>query len=246
MPEMRNIVGYVVAGLVATAFSGASARADEQRPVLELANKSEFSERFAGNAQVSGQFLSGLAYQSDAGQLDLKQVRLSYTRPSAEIPASVCVRVTSDDGRYWASNMYRSTGTFHAAPAVPIPTQYGEQLQAYRPSGLLMLATFSESCNETVGKTYVPGLLGEKSGDRLVAYVNVSQSKVSASLTDGQDTVLEQVTCRKPADGAKVTFSHLCNVSLAKLTYKGRYTLIVGVRGLTGKPAEQKYAVHIE
>ncbi len=246
MLKTGKIARFVAACLTAAILSGEPARAGEQGAVLELANKPEFTERFAGNAQVSGQFLSGLAYRSDLGQLDLSQVRLSYTRDAKEPPSSVCVRVTSADGRYWASNMYRSAGAFNAPPAVPIPTAYGEQLQAYTPSGLLMLATFSETCNDTAGKTYVPGLFGAEKGAELVAYVNVSQSKVSATLTDRDGTDLEKVTCRKPDDGAKVTFSHLCNIALTKITYKGSYRLRVEVKGLTRTSTGQDYAVHLE
>ncbi len=246
MLETGKIAKYFTVCLTVATIIGGPARAGEEGAVLELANKPEFTERFAGNAQVSGQFLSGLAYRSDLGQLDLNQVRLSYTRDTKEPPSSVCVRVTSADGRYWASNMYRSAGEFNGPPAVPIPTAYGEQLQAYTPASLLMLATFSETCNDTAGKTYVPGLFGEKKGTELVAYVNVSQSKVSATLTDRDGTILEKVTCRKPADGAKVTFSHLCNIALSKVTYKGNYRLLVEVRGLTGTSSGQEYAVHLE
>ncbi|WP_395517832.1 hypothetical protein [Pseudorhizobium flavum] len=225
---------------------GGPAFTDELGPTLELASEPGFTERFAGNAQVSGQFLSGLAYQSGTDQVDLNQLRLSFTRPSEDVRGRVCVRLTSDDGRYWASNLYRSSGTFTSSPAVPIPTRYGEEIKSYGPSSLLMLATFSETCNETTGKVFVPGFIGSRAATAdLVAYVNVSQSKVSAALTDESGLVLEKVTCRKPAGGSKVTFSHLCNIPVSG-AFSGSYKLIVGVKGLTGKLTEQEYAIHLE
>ncbi|SOC45324.1 hypothetical protein SAMN05892877_1152 [Rhizobium subbaraonis] len=69
--------------------------------------------------------------------------------------------------------------------------------------------------------------------------------KVSASLVDEAGAVVEKVSCRKPDDGAKVTFSHLCRFSPPKLV-RGTYKLIVGVKGLTGQTTEQDYAVHLE
>lgn len=224
-----------------------NASAQQNDGALELANEPGFTERFAGNTQVSGQFLSGLAYVTSLDKLDLSQLRLSYSRPSDATPATVCVRITSDDGRYWASNLYRAKGSFNSAPAVPIPTSYEEQLKAYDASSLLVLATFSDDCNEASGKTYVPGLLGEKkTGSELVAYVNVSQSRVSATLSDADGNTLQKVTCKKPDGGAKVTFSHLCRIPTNEISRQGDYNLAIGVRGLTGKATEQEYAVHLE
>ncbi|MHA6687647.1 hypothetical protein [Mesorhizobium sp. A556] len=224
-----------------------SASAQQDDVMLELANQPEFTERFAGNTQVNGQFLSGLAYASSLNKLDLKQLRLSYSHPLDATANSVCVRITSDDGRYWASNLYRAKGSFNIAPRVPIPTSYEEQLKAYDASSLLVLAMFSENCNEASGKTYVPGMLGDKKEDaELIASVNVSQSKVSATLSDADGNIVQKVKCKKPDGGAKVTFSHLCRIPANAITKQGDYKLAIGVRGLTGMATEQEYAVHLE
>lgn len=229
------------------ALSATSASAQQDDAALELANEPGFTERFAGNTQVSGQFLSGLAYASSLTEMDLSQLRLSYSRSSDVTPSLVCVRITSDDGRYWASNLYRAKGSFNSAPRVPIPTLYEEQLKAYDASSLLVLATFSDNCNEGSGKTYVPGLLGDNNkGSELVAYVNVSQSKVSATLSDSDGNVVQKVKCKKPESGSKVTFSHLCRIPANAISKQGDYKLAIGVRGLTGKATEQEYAVHLE
>lgn len=224
----------------------ASGAAAESPPMLELANSPGFTERFAGNTQVSGQFLSGLAY-STAAELDLKDLRLAFSRTGQEDPALVCVRLATDDGRYWASNLYRAKNSFDTPPSVPVLTSYEDQLREYGAGGLLVLATLSDDCRETSGKTYVPGLLGPRTQERsLVAYVNVSQSRVSASLEDGDGTVVQKTSCKKPAEGTKVTYSHLCQFPVTDLAKAGTYKLKVSVKGLTGKATEQEYAVHLE
>lgn len=236
---------YILAFGVLTLLS-ANSSAQQNDGVLELANEPGFTERFSGNTQVSGQFLSGLVYATELSKLDLAEFRLSYSRSSDSTPELVCVRVTSDDGRYWASNLYRAKGSFNSAPVVPIPTSYDEQLKAYDASSLLVLATFSDNCNETTGKTYVPGLLGKKNNNSaLIAYVNVSQSKVIATLSDTEGTVVQKVNCKKPSGGLKATFSHLCQIPTGEIS-KGDYNLAIGVRGLTGKTTEQDYVVHLE
>lgn len=223
--------------------SGAGA---ESPPMLELANSPGFTERFAGNTQVSGQFLSGLAYSTVAA-LNLKDLRLAFSRAGGDDPDLICVRLATDDGRYWASNLYRAKDSFDTPPSVPVPTSYEDQLREYGADGLLVLATLSDDCRETSGKTYVPGLLGPGTHQgSLVAYVNVSQSRVSASLEDGDGTVLQKTSCKKPAEGTKVTYSHLCQFPVTDLAKAGTYKLKVSVKGLTGKATEQEYAVHLE
>lgn len=224
----------------------ASGAAAESPPMLELANSPGFTERFAGNTQVSGQFLAGLAY-STAAALDLKDFRLAFSRTGEEDPALICVRLATDDGRYWASNLYRAKDSFDTPPSVPVPTSYEDQLQEYGAGGLLVLATLSDDCRDTSGKTYVPGLLGPRTDEgALLAYVNVSQSRVSASLEDGDGKILQKASCKKPAEGAKVTYSHLCQFPVTDLAKAGTYKLKVSVKGLTGKATEQEYAVRLE
>ncbi|MBY5835193.1 hypothetical protein J3P71_28045 (plasmid) [Rhizobium leguminosarum] len=246
----KKLINY---GLSLTVFCAVvaseafTAAAEDQAAVLELANDPGFTERYAGNTQVSGQFLSGLAYSTGSTQLKLDDLRLSYSRRSDEAPKLVCVRVTTDDGRYWASNMYRANTTFSSPPKIPVPTKYGEQLNAYGPQNLLMLATFSRDCSDTAGKIYVPGLAGAKTANsELVAYVNVSQSKVTATLLKGDGRVVQKVNCKKPADGPKVTYSHVCPIPLPDTAASDGYKLLVGVRGLTGTTTEQEYALHLE
>ena len=89
---------------------------------------------------------AGFAYSTAPGKLDLDQFRLSYTGGDQDAPHLVCIRLTSDDGRYWAANLYRSAGNITAPPSVPVPTSYNEQLKSYGVDGLLVLATFSEDC----------------------------------------------------------------------------------------------------
>src|SRR5690606_17573254 len=98
MRKLFSCVAFAAAVLVV----GNSALAQDKGPTLELANEPGVTERFAGDAEVSGQFLSGLAYQSGIGHVGLERLRLSYTAPSAEVPELVGVRVASDDARYWA------------------------------------------------------------------------------------------------------------------------------------------------
>jgi len=217
--------------------------------VLELANDPGFTERYAGNTQVNGQFLSGLAIAGGASTHAFTDLKLALTGLSSSyvMPATVCVRVTTDDGRYWAANMYRATERFASPPKVPVPTRYAEQLNIYGSDNLLLLATLADNCNEASGKVYVPAIIGTAGKPAaLLAYVNISQGRVLADLRGDNEKVLEKGSCKKPADGPRVTYSHICQISLSDSTRGQTLQLVIGVKGLTGQTAEQRYAVHVE
>lgn len=214
-----------------------------QEPSLELANPNDFTERFSGNTKVSGQFLTGLAFDSGPGTLDLSSVRLIYP---AEASGMVCVRLTTDDGRYWAANLYTAAENYQSPPIIPLPTSYDSQLREYGVDGLLLLASQSDNCAETTGKLLMPAIFGARHPEApLLAFVNVSQGRPSAWLElDGER--LGEGKCERPGDGAKVTYSHLCRLSVPVGLRRGAYELKVAVKGLTGKSVEQAYAINLE
>ncbi len=211
---------------------------------LELADPSGFNERFAGNTKVSGQFLTGLALDGGEQTLNLSQVRLIYP---ADDTGMVCVRLTTEDGRYWAANLYNAAGAFSAPPVIPLPTSYDEQLADYGVDGLLLLAAQSDDCAETSGKLLMPALFGERQpGAPLVAFINVSQGRPSAWLENDGGPVGENGICEKPEGGSKVTYSHICKLALPEMLDHGTYQLKVAVKGLTGQSVEQSYAINLD
>lgn len=221
--------------------------ATDSAPVLELANAPGFTERYAGNTQVNGQFLSGLSYVGGRPAGAFKDLKLAFLRQSETAPYMLCVRLTSDDGRYWAANMYRATGLFDVPPMVPIPTKYQEQLDLYGANSLLMLATVATDCSETAQKVYVPGIIGDSDDAQLLlAHVNVSQSKVLVRLEAEDQSLIQAGRCKKPADGPRVTYSHICEVTVPVAARGKQVKLVIGVKGLTGQATEQRYAIHVE
>ena len=221
--------------------------AEVEDPVLELANRPGFNERYAGTTQVNGQFLSGLSYSAAVTHGALADLRLALLRKRETDPVMVCVRVTTDDGRYWAANMYRAASGFSVPPKVPVPTRYGQQLDTYGSDSLLLLATLADDCNDAASKVYVPAIVGTRQeSSALQAYVNVSQSRVVAALEEQDNVVVEQGRCKKPAGGPRVTYSHICEIPVND-AMKGRtLQLVIGVKGLTGTATSQRYLVHVE
>lgn len=238
-----SLIQYLSALLMLTGPT--TSRAEE--PALELANVPDFNERYAGNTQVNGQFLSGLSYATTAtkGAFGDLKLGLSHTENGPEL--TVCVRVTTDDGRYWAANMYRAATAFSVPPKVPVPTRYAEQLGVYGPDSLLPLATLAEDCNEAARKVYIPAIIGARQENAaLLAYVNVSQSRVVAEVQGPDAVVLGAGKCKKPAGGPRVTYSHVCEIPVTE-AMKGRtLELVIGVKGMTGGTTKQSYSVHVE
>lgn len=214
-----------------------------QQPTLELANPADFTERFSGNTQVNGQFLTGLAFDSAANELDLSAVRLIYP---AETSGMVCVRLTTDDGRYWAANLYTAVDGYKSPPVIPLPTSYDAQLRAYGADGLLLLASQSDDCAETSGKLLMPAVFGTRDPEApLMAFVNVSQGRPSAWLELAGNRLGDGI-CERPEGGAKVTYSHFCRLDIPADLQPGAYELKIAVKGLTGKSVEQSYAINLE
>lgn len=231
-------------GLLVTSLMGLSVIAGSaQEPRLELANPEGFTERFSGNTKVSGQFLTGLAFDSGQAALDLSAVRLIYP---ADAAGMVCVRLTTDDGRYWAANLYTAAENYEAPPVIPLPTSYDAQLSEYGPDGLLLLASQADDCAETSGKLLMPAIFGTRAPDApLLAFVNVSQGRPTAWL-ESAGQLLGDGVCERPDGGGKVTYSHICRIIVPTGLSRGAYELKVAVKGLTGKSVEQTYAINLE
>lgn len=238
---------WTVSCLSAFLMFAPSAFSQSEEPVLELANVPDFNERYAGNTQVNGQFLSGLSYAATATKGALGDLKLGLVRGGDQPSATVCIRVTTDDGRYWAANMYRAKNPSSAPPKIPVPTRYAEQLGVYGADSLLLLATLAEDCNEAASKVYVPAIIGSRQEKTsLLAYVNVSQSRVVAGLEDEGKKVLAEGKCRKPAGGPRVTYSHVCEIPVPDTMKGATLDLVIGVKGMTGSTTNQRYSVHVE
>lgn len=231
--------------LAAPALAAALAVPVNAQSSLELVAPEGFVERFSGNAQVSGQFLTGLAFINPEDDFDLSRIRVVY--PDAEADGRLCVRLTSDDGRYWAANLYRSAEDTQGYPSVPLPTAYSDHLVQYGLQGLLFMVSKSADCQSTSGQTLLPAVLGAPDSDaELTAFVNVSQGRVASWLVDAQGTASERVMCEQPAQGAKVTYSHQCTLPVALGENQSSQQLVVSVRSLTGATSEQTYAVYLD
>lgn len=236
---LNMLRAIILSGLIG--LGSAPVMAEEAR--LELVDPDGFTERFSGNTKVSGQFLTGLAFDSGAASLDLSTVRLIYP---ADASGMVCVRLTTDDGRYWAANLYAASQSYDTPPVIALPTSYDAQLREYGVDGLLLLASQADDCAETDGKLLMPAIFGTRDpGAPLLAFVNVSQGRPSAWLERDGARVGEGV-CERPEGGAKVTYSHFCRLSMPADLLHATYELKVAVKGLTGKSVEQTYAINLE
>ncbi len=247
MRGMTTTFLATVSKALALALFPASVLADPaQRPSMQLADPSGFQERFSGATPVSGQMLSGLAYESTEGALDLDAVGLGY--PYSDGAETICVRMTTDDGRYWAINLYAaSQPPSGSPPLLTVPTNYGNQLSQYSNDGLLLLASRSSDCADLVEHPLIPGLIGARApGGGLLAYVNVSQGRVQAWLEHEGARVSEPASCSSPSDGTKVTYSHVCNLDISGSGTGEHYDLVVSVRSMTGSTLSQRYGVYVE
>jgi hypothetical protein len=208
---------------------------------IRLVDPSQFSEKFSGNTQVSGQLLSGLSYGSSDAVLDPSSIYL------AGASGRVCVRLTTEDGRYWASNLFEKAGPSPQTLRLAFPTAYAAQLRSYRASEMMVLAARSDDCSAFDGQALLPGIVGDLSdATGLMAYVNASQGRIQAQLQRDGEAITTAVRCEMPADGARVTYSAVCNLPLPSELTAGEYDLSISVRSLTGGGISENYRVFLD
>lgn len=208
---------------------------------MKLVDPGSFSEKFSGNTQVSGQLLSGLSYETADNTLDPSAIGV------ASADGRICVRLTTEDGRYWASNLFESPNGTAGPSFLSFPTAYIAQLKTYPSTGLMVLAARSDDCVNVADKLLVPGIVGGlQDGASLLAYVNVSQGRTTAWLEQNGEPATQIAECHMPLNGARVTYSAICNIVNDQDLLAGEYSLHIAVRSLTGGRIEESYRIVVE
>lgn len=227
-------LGRRLAIAVALLSASGVSRADT---VLSLAGD-KLSERYAENAQVSGNQLVGLMYVSPSEQFQIGAMRVAIPPTS---PKQLCLAVTTRDGRYLAINPYKVGQNASGTMAQPeFETEYQDELASYQSSDVAIAAALADDCTSIGDRTYVVATLAGQSG-QIIVKANTLGLKTKAVLTDESgNKELVEATCTPPAAGPLITYDSECVLDVPTPS-PARAKLILIRRKATGGLSSEPY-----
>lgn len=210
--QARMASWLLVAALLIPAGSAAA------QPRLEP-TATPFAERLTDRVPVSGRTLVGLlsvltGEPPDGAGLVTKNMAVpAFITTEA---TSICVRATTQDGRYSAQNSFMASGPVTGTGRVDLdwPTAYQDALSGF-PLREVAAVARKGSCDEHAD--LIPVMLGEGNVlGTLQALVNTRGAAVTAVLRDIEAArTLRRVSCTRVTGAARVAFDARCVLGTA-------------------------------
>lgn len=251
---MRAVFGYSVALLVGLVPCVSSAQEVSPVAVVVLPSSSDrMAETYDNTGPVAGSPLVGLRLGTVAGKLEVDEIFVAQPSDGERI---ICVRSTTQDGRYSAQNLYEVQTGSSLRPAVrlsPVTQAYGEQLAAYEWNQFAVRAFVARQgkCSPA-NAVHLPRTTGERDGDgNLVVSLNARSRSATASLFarspgNGEKDV-EQIAaaaCGSIEDTARIAFDTECVLQIPDVAMGKTVWLRVNFDdGFTVEPRD--YAIYL-
>jgi hypothetical protein len=179
-----------------------------------------FTDSLTGDVPVSARPIEGIHYASNPD--GWKALWLPFT----ESGSSICVVVTSDDGRYTANAVYRFTSS-NRDTQLSFPTNYAAALQKYGIDRVALLAYYAADCSpKNFQPSYIP-IAWHSPADRsqILVFVNGTDT-TSVSLYDADTQISTECSLRARTNpvvsNTSVSFDRVCQ--LTKANNKKRWT----------------------
>ena len=205
-----------------------------------------FEETLGGRTKVSGRVLVGLRIGSSPARFKADHVRV--TLPSVDEVKSLCVRMTSGDGRYWALNPYTAQPPLPPMPRLDIRSRYRDELGGYDGEDIIIRVVDTEECHEdAVGLIHPVAYIAAdeltSGGRQLHAYVNTGSARAALELFDESGESVSSTKCEKPKSRAAVSYTRFCTLELPFPIARGEYQLVITARALTGASTKHRFAI---
>ena len=157
----RQVARYAIP-LVLVMWAAGAAEGRAQSGLVRLAEPSVFRESFVTNPRVSGRLIVGLHLGRSADPYRSDGLSVAGLRDQSV--QQICVRVTTQDARYWALNRYIAMRT-PGLGRLEAPTRFAKELAAYNASQVAVRIIAANDCNEDSDGPLVPAVLpGTKPG----------------------------------------------------------------------------------
>ena len=213
-----RIPGLLLATIAAITPASAGSDLPTATPVL----LDDFVETFDDTSAVSGSALVGLSIGSFASAVDVSDVRIIAPSPST---AALCVRVTTLDGRFSASNLYVvPSGATDAMRLSTVTRRFEREVAGYRPRDLAIRAYVSGDVCSPRNALHLPQMQPDGGTTQLVVQVNSSTRRTTARLT-GPDGDILSAACVMPETSALIAFDKICYIDRPLGASAGTYTL---------------------
>jgi hypothetical protein len=220
--------------------------AASEKDILQLAGGSEtdYVDFYLQNPKVSGNLLVGVhwARADDTGKslasFDPKNVRLVL--PAGLQARSICVDITSKDGRYTAENLYAVPPNAARQPRLDARTKYEPELGHYDIDSIAVMIRAVPTCDAAEFGRLIPAVLVPRGADisaaistvpALVVYVNADPDRVTLTLNpaDASGGKLD-AKCESAAKGVSISYSTACTFRPATRLVGGQYKLHLEIK----------------
>jgi hypothetical protein len=231
-----------------------SAHAESLSAILRLPGPSAFYEAFLDQPPPSwrspglivGATIVGLRFDEPTGRFNpaILRVRLGETTPRSE--GTLCLRVISRDGRYFARSQYNVVSGTTPTPLVEYPTLRAKILADYSDRDVAVSAFKSANCNDQNSIEFLAAQLTPSvSAKQLFVQIRAGEARVRAQLTRDNAPVTQLVLCNLLADGPTVGFSSECSIKLPDGLKSGNYELWLGETTSSGEIEFKSYSVFL-
>lgn len=215
---MRTTVLYLVAAICFAPAVDAAETALLTAVPIDLDN---FQETYDNTPAVSGLTLVGLSVGAFPETMNIGDVRV-VPPPSG---TSFCVRVTTRDGKFSASNPYVvPPGPAGSIRLSVVTRKFSKSVAGYSPETLAIRAYVADHNCSPQSALHLPQLQPGGDATRLAVLVNSSTRRTIAKLS-GPSGVSTSIECKAPADAALIAFDKLCLVERSAAETAGIYEL---------------------
>lgn len=184
----------------------------------------KYVETFVQDPRVSGSLLVGLAWGLPEGSPEAKTVA-KFDAEQVGIflfpilrGRKACVEVSSQDGRYFAQNLYELPD-MQGPEDFDASTHYREQLNHYSVSEMAVSIRLVNDCNSAEQGSLVPARMNNGpvnasdangGGRPLLAYFNADSQRLTVSLQRKGAAEPIRGNCRTEESAVKISFSSAC------------------------------------
>jgi hypothetical protein len=240
--------------VVALAFGCGAASAQSTPTVLKLQDANAFVEGYLDQPPVPtrgltgstrgitvGTTLVGVTLDGAAAPFDPGNVRVRLGSGAPAPGESLCLKVISRDGRYFARAQYAAAAGGDPAPKVEFRTAYQAVLSGYSNRDVATTAYRAQNCNSQNGAQFVASQLAPGAAGALLLQIRAGEARVRAQLAQGTTPVGDAVLCTGYDSGTTVGFSAKCEIKLPPGVKSGQFQIIIGETSSTGDIKTRTY-----
>jgi hypothetical protein len=177
-----------------------------------LSPERRWEEQWARAVPVSGVAVTGVMFGNQAAPAVAERIMLRIPRSAV---SSVCVTITSQDGRYYAQALFRVAPNSSGTDTLEGPSAHRRRVRRYPAGELAIKAEVTDRCG-SVGRMQIPASWGgEAVGNDVFVYVN-SRYHTEALW---RDTAGRSVTvaCPETENDRYVAYNRVCRIPRTQL-----------------------------